>query len=79
VTVTGRLNKSWVIVWNGTKWMFTEEHDGAIKSAVAIPDDVAWILFTNTDRNKEKYRTALQITGDTIPGLKILELITVMS
>lgn len=79
ISLTGKLNKSWIIEWQTNKWIFTDSIKPDIYTSVEIPDDIAWLLFTNTDRDKEKYKTRIKINGDKSIGLKLLDLVTVMS
>jgi hypothetical protein len=46
---------------------------------VAIPEDVAWILFTNTDRNKEAYHSSITASGRRELIDAVLDMVTVMS
>ncbi|MGD8780757.1 MAG: hypothetical protein PVH88_17565 [Ignavibacteria bacterium] len=79
ISLTGKLEKSWVIERKTDKWDFTDSDSGNIHTSVEIPDDIAWIIFTNTDRDKEKYKTKLKTIGDNSIGLRLLDLVTVMS
>jgi hypothetical protein len=79
ISLTGKLKKSWVIEWQTDKWNFTDSNKLDIYTSVEIPDDIAWIIFTNSDRDKEKYKTMIKINGDKSTGLKLLDLVTVMS
>lgn len=79
ISLTGKLNKSWIIEWQTDKWIFTDSIKPEIYTSVEIPDDIAWKIFTNTDRDKEKYITKIKINGDKSIGLKLLDLVTVMS
>ena len=79
ISLTGNLSKNWVIERQPDKWKFADSESTDIHTMVEIPDSIAWILFTNTDRNKEKYKTNIKINGDKLIGLKLLDFITVMS
>lgn len=79
ISLTGNLSKSWVIERQTDKWDFVDSESVDIYTSVEIPDDIAWIIFTNTDRDKEKYKTKIKIAGDNSIGLKLLDLVTVMS
>lgn len=41
--------------------------------------DIAWKIFTNTDRNKETYKSSIKTIGESKIGLKLLDYVTVMS
>lgn len=79
ISLTGNLSKSWVIERQTDKWGFINSESDNIHTSVEIPDDIAWIIFTNTDRDKEKYKTKIKIKGDKSIGLKLLDFTTVMS
>jgi len=79
ISLTGKLNKSWVIEKQTDRWVFTDPESVDIFASAELPAELAWIIFTNTDRDREKYATSLKITGDTTLGLKLLDLVTVMS
>lgn len=46
---------------------------------VEMPEEIAWMIFTNTDRNKNKYYQYLKITGNKEVGWILLDYVTVMS
>lgn len=79
VTITGNLNKSYSIIKEKGWWISTEKIHHPNIAKVEIPEKIAWILFTNTDRNKQKYQVDLKIEGNSELGLKILDFVTVMS
>jgi len=79
VKLTGQLNKSWVIEKTQNEWKFVDIEDSFANTTVELPDDVAWKIFTNTDREKAKYKAVIKINGDEEIGSKILEFVTVMS
>jgi len=78
-SITGILNKSWIIEWRKSKWEFSNSGFTDIHTSVELPDDIAWKIFTNTVTDKEKYKSCIKITGDNSVGLRILDLVTVMS
>ncbi len=79
IRLTGELRKSWIIERQTDKWNFVDSESENIHTSVEIPDDIAWIIFTNTDRDKEKYKAKIKIIGNNSIGLKLLDLVTVMS
>lgn len=79
ISLTGKLNKSWIIERQAEKWILTENISGKINTSVELADDIAWRIFTNTDRNKDKYKSNIKILGDRRIGLKLLDYVTVMS
>lgn len=79
IKLTGKLRKSWVLERQTDKWDFIDSQSADIYTSVEIPDDIAWIIFTNTDRDKEKYKSKIEIIGDNSIGFKLLDMVTVMS
>lgn len=79
ITLSGFLNKSWFLEQLSEKWVLLENRPEITNTSVELPDDVAWKIFTNTDRDKEKYKSKIQIIGDEGIGLKLLDYVTVMS
>lgn len=79
IRLTGSLNKSWILEKQIDGWSLKDGEPEKIDTIVDIPDDIAWRLFTNTDRNKEPYKIKIQTNGDEKIGLKLLEYVTVMS
>jgi len=79
ISLTGTLNKSWVLEKQSEKWVLVEDKSEIINTSVEIPDDFAWKIFTNTERNKEKHKSKIKIIGDDRIGLKLLDYVTVMS
>jgi hypothetical protein len=79
ISLIGNLSKSWVIERHTDKWDFVDSESVDIHTSVELPDDIAWIIFTNTDREKEKFKSKIKIIGDNLIGLKLLDLVTVMS
>lgn len=79
VIISGNLNKSWMIMKEKAGWILTENNKIEVNNTVHISADDAWMIFTNTDRNKEKYRSKITITGDKKLGVSILDMVTVMS
>lgn len=79
VNLTGVLEKTWILRKNGNGWHFAGDDEDKIAASVAIPADVAWIIWTNTDRNKNIYFRQFEISGDEKPGLLLRDYVTVMS
>lgn len=79
ISVTGILNKSWVLERQTEKWIAIDNISEDINSSVELSDSIAWKIFTNTDKDKEKYKSSLKTTGNSKIGLKLLDYITVMS
>ena len=80
ISLSGSLNKSWLIERQAEKWVIIEEKNlEIIHTSLEVPDDRAWKVFTNTDRDKEKYKAMIKSTGDARFALRLLEYVTVMS
>ncbi len=79
ISITGKLNKSWFLIKESENWILSEEGSDNANSSVEIADDLAWKLFTNTEREKEKYKSVIKITGDEKIGFRLLDFVTVMS
>ena len=79
ITLTGNLNKSWFLKKQSDKWIVLEKAGNEINTEIELSEKDAWMIFTNTDRDKEKYKSKINISGDRKLGLKLLDLITVMS
>ncbi len=79
ISLTGTLNKSWVLEKLSEKWLLAENKSDITNTSVEVPDDIAWKIFTNTDRDKEKYKSMITTIGDDRIGLKLLDYVTVMS
>lgn len=80
ISLSGSLNKSWLIERQAEKWVIIEEKNlEIIHTSLEVPDDIAWKVFTNTDRDKEKYKAMIKSTGDARFALRLLEYVTVMS
>lgn len=79
VTLTGNLDKSWQLNMNEGRWVLTENMGSKSLTTIKIPESIAWILFTNTDRNKAQYLSKIKISGNQILGNRILDFVTVMS
>jgi hypothetical protein len=79
ITITGNLNKSWILVKQEDKWLLVNDLAHEVNTKVSFSEDNAWRIFTNTDRDKEKYRSRITVDGDPKLGYKLLEFVTVLS
>lgn len=79
ISIIGKLNKSWNLIKQHDMWEFCPKIDSKVNTEVEISEDDAWVIFTNTDRDKEKYKSRLRINGDLRLGNKIIEFVTVLS
>ena len=78
VTITGNLNKTWNLR-KEERWILDMDPDFVSHNVIEFPENLAWILFTNTDRNKEAYRSKILVKGDKTLGYKLLDFVAVMS
>ncbi len=79
ITITGKLNKSWYLEKQTEKWTLSEEQRNPAGTEIELSENIAWILFTNTDRKKEKYKNQIKISGNKELGLKLIDYVAVMS
>ena len=79
ITLTGNLNKSWILMKQSNEWILLENNVKKINTEIELSEKIGWIIFANTDRDKEKYKSKINISGDRKLGLKLLDLTTVMS
>jgi len=78
ITVIGKLNKSWYLIKQSDKWVFNEKITNA-NTQIDISEDDAWMIFTNTDRDKEKYKSRIKTRGDSKLGNRLIDFVTVLS
>ena len=79
ITLTGSLNKSWILEKQDMNWKLIDKIENGINTFVKFSENDAWIIFTNTDRDKEKYKSKMEIIGDKKLGYKLIEFVTVLS
>lgn len=79
ITISGKLNKDWILQRQGDGWVLLDDCNFEAKTKVQFSEEEAWKVFTNTDRNKEKYKEMLIIDGDKSLGYKLINLVTVLS
>lgn len=79
ISIIGKLNKSWYLIKQPDKWMLCPETNSKPNTEVEVSENDAWLIFTNTDREKEKYKSRLRIAGNLILGNKIIDFVTVLS
>lgn len=79
ICITGTLNRWWTLEKQGDSWVLINGLFELINTSVELSDDIAWQIFTNTDREKEKYKSIIKIRGEEKIGLRLLEYVTVLS
>ncbi len=79
ITITGKLNKTWYLRRGTTHWELDWDTELATKNVIEFSEELAWLVFTNTHRNKEAYRSKIRVSGDEKLGFRLLDFVTVMS
>ena len=79
ITLTGNLNKTWLLEKQEDKRILTDKLEKEANTKIRFSEKDAWIIFTNTDRDKEKYKSKIDIAGDTELGYKLIDFVTVLS
>lgn len=79
VEIFGEIRLRKRLINNGSHWDFFENFEEEANTIVKVPASIGWILFTNTDRNKEKYIGQIQFTGNELLAKSVLYLTAVMS
>ncbi|MBN2348885.1 MAG: maleylpyruvate isomerase N-terminal domain-containing protein [Bacteroidales bacterium] len=79
IIITGNLNKAWFIEKKSDRWNLLDKTDKKANTKIYFSENDAWKIFTNTDRNKEKYKSKIKITGDKKLGYQLIHFVTVLS
>lgn len=79
IKITGQLNKSYFLIKQVDKWDLAIELDKKADTVVKFSEEEAWKIFTNTDRDKEKYKSKIEIEGDKNLGYKLIDFVSVLS
>ena len=72
-------SKNWFLEKKHNKWILIDKLDNDANTKISFSEKDAWIIFTNTDRDKEKYKSKINIVGDIKLGYKLIDLVTVLS
>lgn len=79
ITISGNLNKEWILKKEASKWILDSNADIVSKNSIEISENLAWLIFTNTDRNKEAYKSKITLEGNKELAYKLLDFVAVMS
>jgi uncharacterized protein (TIGR03083 family) len=75
--ISGECGGSWYLFRDGEAWILIASRAGEKISEVAIPQGIAWRIFTK-GIVPEEARTQVQVTGDEAVGLHILKMISIV-
>jgi uncharacterized protein (TIGR03083 family) len=77
VHVSGDCGGDWHLYRNGDGWTLTSEPVGTIAATVAIPQDIAWRIFTKGIA-RENAREQVRVTGDAALGHHVLNMLAIV-
>jgi uncharacterized protein (TIGR03083 family) len=77
VEVTGDCGGAWHLYRADAAWLLTARPTGAVAATVAIPQDIAWRLFTK-GIPREQARERVTIAGDALLGSHVLEMLAIV-
>jgi hypothetical protein len=75
--ISGECGGSWYLYRNGEAWTLIAAPAGEKISETAIPQEIAWRIFTKGIA-REEARTQVQVAGDEAMGLQILKMISIV-
>jgi uncharacterized protein (TIGR03083 family) len=78
LTVTGALQRQWVLARRGGKWELFESEGDQADAEVTIAAEKAWKIFTRGIRDAEAMRCA-EIGGQRELGEKVVEMVSVIA
>lgn len=78
VAVTGECGGAWNLQRDEERWQLTEQPQGQIVSEIAIPQEIAWRIFTK-GIDRESARAHVKITGDPALALPVLGMVSIVS
>jgi hypothetical protein len=76
IEVTGECGGDWHL-YRGDSWLLARQPVGTIVATVAIPQDIAWRLFTR-GLTREDAREHVRVTGDAGLGSHVLNMLTIV-
>jgi hypothetical protein len=79
VSISGHYSESWQVVKQNGLWIMENENSSPVQTEITIPEEVGWIIFTNTDRDKQKYIPRMDIKGNEALAQFVVNMVTVMS
>jgi len=75
--ISGDCGGRWILSRGLGRWQFVREPTGQFAARVAIPQELAWRLFTK-GLVRDSARQQIRLTGDRELGEKVLELIAIV-
>jgi hypothetical protein len=79
VSISGNYVESWLVVKQNGQWGINNDDLSPVKTEIIIPENVGWVIFTNTDRNKLQYVSQMNISGNEVLAQYVINMVTVMS
>lgn len=77
--ITGEIRLVIQLIANEGKWQTLEILRPDPETIIKIPASLGWMLFTNTDREKEKYINRIEVSGLAELASAVIKLTTVLS
>lgn len=78
ITVNGECGGAWNLQREPSCWRLLDEPQGQIVSEMAIPQEIAWRIFTK-GIDRESARAQVKITGDPALALPVLRMVSIVS
>jgi len=78
ITVTGDCGGAWNLLRASQDWQLAGQPQGPIVSDAAIPQEIAWRIFTK-GIDRESVRAQVKITGDAALALPALGMVSIVS
>jgi len=76
--ITGEAGGDWTLQREGSAWRLYAGRASGVAARVSLDQDTAWRLFTKGIR-PEKARSGMQLEGDTVLGMPILQMVSIMA
>jgi len=76
IRVTGECGGDWHL-YRGDSWLLASQPVGTIVATVAIPQDIAWRVFTK-GLTREDAREHVRVAGDALLGSHVLDMLTIV-
>jgi uncharacterized protein (TIGR03083 family) len=78
VHVSGDCGGDWYLYRGSDRWVLAGEPAGTVAAGVAIPQDIAWRVFTKGVA-RERAREQVQVTGDAALGEHVLGMLSIVA
>lgn len=88
VSISGSIQLHRVCLFENGEWRSLEgialenclqDQSISYQAEISLPDTIAWILFTNTDRNKDKFTGQIEKRGSSALVNAVMSMVNVMS